>query len=622
MYKQIGPYEIIHEIGRGGMGVLYLAKHPTLGIDVALKAMFPDPSREKDDPEIEKAKKRFQNEAKLIAQIDNPGIVKIYDFGTDDKTGALFIVMSYLNDGNLKEKIKEKRFFTFKETLKIIRIIAGAVEEIHKLGIIHRDLKPSNILFHNGRPVLTDFGIAKNVKDLVKTSTETGKMVGSIPYMSPERINDKHYDHRSDIFSFGIVVYEMLTGSNPFKADSAEASMNKITNFQPPFVNELNSGVPADFSRLLRKMLIKDPESRLSSLQAVLDYEPTVEKKITMAYPEPKPEKTNNFMKTLVTLVLLFLVGFAVFKYLPLFQGNDDPDNNQKSQTVVDSIARSNISLTHSEEHSATGNKGELQNEVDAVPMADNFKNMFDKGKSSLINEIEPNNIVDEANLLREKSKFSGILSAPDDKKDYWEIQIDEPFSVQIYWQILDGYPNGTIYLLNDSSETIDRKGVFLGDHEDNYFTMKQYLPPSTYFIGVNLSHQSCKYEIWFETTPLKLSEIEPNNISNEAIKMVDGAKYSGILTDHLDEKDFWSFSIRNTTEVKIYWHILDGYPNGTIYLLNDSSETIDRKGVFLGDHEDNYYIIKQFLNPGNYYVAVSTSSQSTYYEIWYETTS
>jgi WD40 repeat protein/predicted Ser/Thr protein kinase len=269
---KIGPYEIIREIGRGGMGVVYLAKHPNLKIEVAIKAMYPDPSLAKDDPAMIEARKRFRNEAEIAAKLKDPGIIKIYDVGVDDDTGILYLVMDYLDGGSLSDLLKRKGRFTLIETLEIIKPLARALEFIHSQGIIHRDLKPGNILFLRGNPVLVDFGIAFDVQRTLLT--EQGKIIGSLPYMSPERINEKAYDHRADIYALGIIIYEMLSGSNPYRADTLTGIINKLATHNPPPLSDLNQDIPESFSFIVSRMIDKDQSRRMNSLKELISFDP------------------------------------------------------------------------------------------------------------------------------------------------------------------------------------------------------------------------------------------------------------------------------------------------------------------------------------------------------------
>jgi len=267
--KKIGPYEIIREIGRGGMGVVYLVKHPTLGIDVALKAFFPDPSRGSDDPELITAQNRFRNEAQITAKLKHPNIVNVYDFGLDQNNGVLFIIMDYLDGGTLKERIKRNGKLSPAEAVEIIKPVANALDYIQKQAIYHRDLKPSNILFLAENPVLTDFGIATDEYQGT-IQTETNRLVGSVAYMAPERFTSQNYDHRSDIFALGVIIYEMMTGENPFYASTLAEISSRIKDHRPPLLSKVNSEVPDFLAGLVNHMIEKEPDQRLDKLDKLL----------------------------------------------------------------------------------------------------------------------------------------------------------------------------------------------------------------------------------------------------------------------------------------------------------------------------------------------------------------
>ncbi|MFH1514158.1 MAG: protein kinase, partial [bacterium] len=174
----------------------------------------------------------------------------------------------------LKDLIKQKGQFTLEETLEIIQPIAKALEYVHELGIIHRDLKPGNIIFLRDNPVITDFGIAKNVKDTINTITdETGRLVGSIPYMSPERIDEKPFDHRADIYALGVLSYEMLTGTNPFAANTHTGAMKKVTTYQPPLISNEVPNIPREFANLLNNLINKESNRRPENLRELIEFD-------------------------------------------------------------------------------------------------------------------------------------------------------------------------------------------------------------------------------------------------------------------------------------------------------------------------------------------------------------
>ena len=200
----IGRYEIRDELGEGGMGTVYRAYDPTLGREVALKVLQPQLYRE--DPQFSM---RFEREARTIASLEHSSIVSLYEFGEDGEW--LYIVMRLMEGGTLRERL-EQGPLGLEETIAIVRRIGSALDKAHSRGIVHRDLKPGNILFdEDGEAFLSDFGIVK-AEDSTGLKTRTGMALGTPHYMSPEQLDGKEVDGRSDIYSLGVVLYEMLSG--------------------------------------------------------------------------------------------------------------------------------------------------------------------------------------------------------------------------------------------------------------------------------------------------------------------------------------------------------------------------------------------------------------------------
>jgi serine/threonine protein kinase len=244
-------------IAKGGMAEVYLAEQTSLGRKVAVKVLD---SGSKDPEFIE----RFLHEAKLVAALHHNNIITIYDFGRLDNN-RLFLSMEYLPGGDMETRLKKG--ISEKETLHILKELARGLNFIHQKHIIHRDIKPANILFRQDDSlVLTDFGIAKAGDDKV-TVTQTGMTVGSPAYSSPEQAQGKVLDHRTDIYSVGVVMYEMLTGVNPFRANTNIDTAIKHIQMPVP-------ALPGKFSRyqaVLNKMLAKEPKDRFASMLEVLD---------------------------------------------------------------------------------------------------------------------------------------------------------------------------------------------------------------------------------------------------------------------------------------------------------------------------------------------------------------
>lgn len=268
MQKTISHYSILTKLGSGGMGEVYLAEDTRLDRKVALKLL---PAASVAD---ENAKRRLVREAKAAAQLDHPNICSIYEVGEED--GRSFIVMQYVDGETLASRIQRSPL-ELTEALDIAAQAADALSAAHSLGIIHRDIKPQNIMLTARRQVkVLDFGVAKLVHELDFTRTDLptqsllsqpGMIIGTVPYMSPEQLRGETIDARSDIFSFGAVFYEMLTGRSPFVAESAAATFSAIMTRQPPPIARYSIESPAELQRILNKTLCKDREERYQTIR-------------------------------------------------------------------------------------------------------------------------------------------------------------------------------------------------------------------------------------------------------------------------------------------------------------------------------------------------------------------
>ncbi|MHC4830253.1 MAG: serine/threonine-protein kinase, partial [Planctomycetota bacterium] len=255
-YHRIGDFDIVREIGRGSMGVVYEAYQISLGRRVALK-VFPTSGRKK------LAIERFRREAGAAGKLSHPGIVPVWAVGDDPATRTLYYAMQIVEGRNLRELIYEEReTFTPQRAATIAKKLADALDYAHSQGVIHRDIKPANILVTaNDQPVITDFGLAKNLA--LSNLTRVGSMLGTPTHMAPEQARgDAGLDHRTDVYSLGATLYEMLTFQLPFHGRSLEELLKKVVEKVPDAPRKINSKVPRELDTIVLKCLEKDREDR------------------------------------------------------------------------------------------------------------------------------------------------------------------------------------------------------------------------------------------------------------------------------------------------------------------------------------------------------------------------
>src|SRR3954469_931283 len=258
-------YELDCEIGRGGMGVVYRAKDRRLKRVVAIKVLPPELAFRSE------IKTRFLREAETAAQLNHPNIVDIYAVG--EAEGLVFFVMAYITGDNLAKRLHDHGALSVDETRRTMRDVADALAYAHERGVVHRDIKPDNILIDqgSGRPMVTDFGIARAVSDADSRLTATGIAIGTPTYMSPEQAaGERTIDGRSDLYSLGILGYQMLTGEPPFIANSTPAILVKHISERPTPIEQRRSDVPSDLASVIMTLLEKDPAHRFPNAASVV----------------------------------------------------------------------------------------------------------------------------------------------------------------------------------------------------------------------------------------------------------------------------------------------------------------------------------------------------------------
>ena len=264
--KKIGRYEIIEELGRGAMGVVYKASDPTIGRLVAIKVLSLGTSSEQGVPG---ARDIFMREARAAGRLSHPGIVTIHDALEDPASRSSYIVMEFVAGRTLESILLASPLMEIEKSLDIIRQIAEALDYAHKEKIVHRDLKPANILItEDGRAKITDFGIAKIAAR--EGALRTVAIMGTPSYMSPEQVRGGEVDARSDLFSMGILLYLMLTAQKPFSGDTA-AAMFKVVYEDPLLPSRLNPNLLAGHDYLILRSLVKDPAKRYASARDFLN---------------------------------------------------------------------------------------------------------------------------------------------------------------------------------------------------------------------------------------------------------------------------------------------------------------------------------------------------------------
>ena len=388
-------YEIIKSIGEGGMANVYLAKDTILDRQVAVKVLRGDLSTD------EKFIRRFQREALSVSNLSHPNIVEVYDVGEED--GQYYIVMEYIEGKTLKQLLNKRGALTLPEVIDIMTQLTDGLSHAHEAYIIHRDIKPQNIMIEdNGTIKITDFGIAMAVN--ATQFTQTNSVMGTVHYLPPEQANGKGATVKSDIYSLGILMYELLTGSVPFKGDNAVEIALKHMKEKLPSIRKQNPLIPQSVENIVIKACAKNPRNRYDTVKEmhedlVTAMERENEKKIVFEYPEndldepkvntvSKPKKVvdkptneeeklldkepivveskgkNKIIIGLSIVLVLFVVIAAIFAFVVMGKKVEDvkvPDvTNMTVEEAIEELEKHGFKYTTKEENSSEVEEGHV----------------------------------------------------------------------------------------------------------------------------------------------------------------------------------------------------------------------------------------------------------------------
>jgi len=356
-------YQIIEELGKGGMGKVYKAHDTEIKEKVALKLIKPEIAADK------KTIERFQNELKFARKIGHRNVCRMYDLNKEE--GSYYITMEYVGGENLKSMIRMTKQLSVGTAIDIAKQVCEGLSEAHRLGVVHRDLKSSNIMIDKeGNVRIMDFGIARSLKE--KGITGAGVMIGTPEYMSPEQVEGKEVDQRSDIYSLGVILYEMVTGQVPFRGDTPFTIGMKHKGEIPRDPKELNTQIPEDLSRVILRCLEKNTENRYQSagelhseLESIDKGIPTAERVIPERKPLTSREITVQFsLKKLfipaVVIVALAIIAVVIWQIFP--QKEPAPLQPQKLSIAV--LPFEDLSPNKDQEYFCDGMADELINRL------------------------------------------------------------------------------------------------------------------------------------------------------------------------------------------------------------------------------------------------------------------
>lgn len=424
--QSISHYQILEKLGEGGMGVVYKAHDTKLDRIVALKFLPHHIATSETD------RARFLQEARAASQINHPNVCTIYDIKEEE--GEQFIVMEYVDGVTLHDKIQvvplgkeiernDISFYTINDVITYTIQIAEALRKAHSKSIIHRDIKSDNIMITtDGQIKIMDFGLAK-LKYSIRI-TKTSSTVGTLAYMAPEQIKGAEADERSDIFSFGVVIFEMLTGKLPFHGVHEPAIMYSILNESPDSIIKYRQDVPDAFIAIIKKMLEKKPENRFQHVDEIVQelmqlrsgLNQSFSSQTVLSVQQPaRISQTDSikvkrrFVVPVTMLVLIFI--FAIGGYF-IFQKNGDRDKITSVQDSLRLFSEQKLYVREKKKdslnkiHQLTPRSDSLQSSAKGIHQEKNFQRNE--------NKVQPR-VSDQTSDIKEKSKNNALLPLPSD---------------------------------------------------------------------------------------------------------------------------------------------------------------------------------------------------------------
>jgi len=497
-----GRYQIIEELGKGGMGKVYKAQDTEIKEKVALKLLKPEIAAD------EKTIERFRNEIRLARKIVHKNVGRMYDLSKAD--GTYFITMEYVEGQDLRGLIRQSRQLTVGTTINIAKQVSEGLAEAHKLGVVHRDLKPSNVMIDKqGNARIMDFGIARSVKG--KGITGAGVMIGTPEYMSPEQVEVKKVDQRSDIYSLGVILYEMVTGRVPFEGETPLGIAMKHKSEMPKDPKELNAQIPEDLSRVILRCMEKDREKRYQKAEELVSELTNIEKGIPTTeriVPKKKPITSKEITVTfglkklfIPALVVVALVIIALIIWQPWAQKETVPISSAKHSIAV--IPFVDLSPQKDQEYFCDGLAEELINRltnignlrVPARASAFSFKGkelgIREIGEKLNVKMVLDGSVRKAGNKLRITVQLVQVADNYPIWSKIYERNIEDTFALQDEISLAIVNSLKLKLLVKEKQELLKR-------HTDNLEAYKFYLQ-GRYFVAMR-SHEDIKRAIkYFE---------------------------------------------------------------------------------------------------------------------------